>query len=101
MSYLQKEIKNSVAVLTLDKPGEKVNTLDESMMVQFSEFLDELNTNDELRGAVLISGKKDNFIASARSLENIQRSRGRPWRNGLPAILEERPRPWGQILQND
>ena len=65
MSYLQKEIKNSVAVLTLDKPGEKVNTLDESMMVQFSEFLDELNTNDELRGAVLISGKKDNFIAGA------------------------------------
>ncbi|RNC84362.1 MAG: fatty acid oxidation complex subunit alpha FadJ [Balneola sp.] len=65
MSYLTITHKNSVAVLSLDKPGEKVNTLDESMMEQFDVFLDELHQNDELNGAVLISGKENNFIAGA------------------------------------
>lgn len=65
MNYINITAKDSVAILTLDKPGEKVNTLDESMMDQFSEFLNELESNNDLKGAVLISGKKDNFIAGA------------------------------------
>ncbi|MEQ8524072.1 fatty acid oxidation complex subunit alpha FadJ [Gracilimonas sp.] len=65
MSYLQITQKDSVAIITLDLPGEKVNKLNESMMEEFSEFLDELENNNELKGAVLISGKKDNFIAGA------------------------------------
>lgn len=65
MSYLDITTKNSVAILTLDKPGEKVNTLDESMMEEFSSFLDTLEKNSELKGAVLISGKENNFIAGA------------------------------------
>ena len=65
MSYINITTKESVAVLTLDKPGEKVNTLDESMMAQFEEFLNQLESDDSLKGAVLISGKKNNFIAGA------------------------------------
>ncbi|MEQ9309425.1 MAG: fatty acid oxidation complex subunit alpha FadJ [Balneolaceae bacterium] len=65
MSYLEITIKDSVAILTLDKPGEKVNTLDESMMEEFSSFLDTLEKSSELKGAVLISGKENNFIAGA------------------------------------
>ncbi|MBD3617341.1 MAG: fatty acid oxidation complex subunit alpha FadJ [Gracilimonas sp.] len=65
MSYLNITHKNSVAIITLDLPGEKVNKLNESMMDEFSSFLDELESNNELKGAVLISGKKDNFIAGA------------------------------------
>lgn len=65
MSYLDITIKDSVAILTLDKPGEKVNTLDESMMEEFSSFLDKLEKDSELKGAVLISGKENNFIAGA------------------------------------
>lgn len=65
MSYLNITHKNSVAIITLDLPGEKVNKLNESMMDEFSSFLDELESNDKLKGAVLISGKKDNFIAGA------------------------------------
>ncbi|GAB5410148.1 MAG: 3-hydroxyacyl-CoA dehydrogenase NAD-binding domain-containing protein [Balneolaceae bacterium] len=65
MSYLEITTKDSVAILTLDKPGEKVNTLDESMMKEFSSFLDTLEKSIELKGAVLISGKENNFIAGA------------------------------------
>lgn len=65
MSYLHITHKDSVAIVTLDLPGEKVNKLNESMMDEFSEFLDGLENNNQLKGAVLISGKKDNFIAGA------------------------------------
>jgi len=65
MNYLDIQIKNSVAVVTLDLPGEKVNKLNESLIEEFSGFLDDLNGNQNLIGAVLISGKEDNFIAGA------------------------------------
>ena len=65
MSYLNITHKDSVAIITLDLPGEKVNKLNESMMDEFSSFLDDLESNDELIGAVLISGKKETFIAGA------------------------------------
>lgn len=65
MSYLEITKKENVAVITLDQPGEKVNTLNESMMDQFSEFLDDLDSDPSLKGAVLISGKENNFIAGA------------------------------------
>ncbi len=65
MSYLEITKKENVAVITLDQPGEKVNTLNESMMDQFSEFLDDFDSDPSLKGAVLISGKENNFIAGA------------------------------------
>jgi len=65
MSYIQKEIKNSVLILSLDKPGEKVNTLDESLMEQFHSILEEVESDATVKGVVLISRKKDNFIAGA------------------------------------
>lgn len=65
MSYIQKEIKDSVLILSLDKPGEKVNTLDEAMMEQFFALLEEVDSNENIKGVVLISRKKDNFIAGA------------------------------------
>jgi len=65
MSYLTVSNKDSVAIVTLDLPSEKVNKLNESMMDEFSSFLDKLESDNDLKGAVLISGKKDNFIAGA------------------------------------
>jgi 3-hydroxyacyl-CoA dehydrogenase/enoyl-CoA hydratase/3-hydroxybutyryl-CoA epimerase len=65
MSYLDITKKENVAVITLDQPGEKVNTLNEEMMEQFSNFLDDLESDPSLKGAVLISGKENNFIAGA------------------------------------
>ncbi|MEP1151604.1 MAG: fatty acid oxidation complex subunit alpha FadJ [Balneola sp.] len=65
MSYLSFTKKQNVAIITLDQPGEKVNTLNEEMMDQFSKFLDDLESDPSLKGAVLISGKESNFIAGA------------------------------------
>lgn len=65
MSYLNITKKENVAVITLNQPGEKVNTLNEAMMDQFANFLDDLESDVSLKGAVLISGKENNFIAGA------------------------------------
>ncbi|MFN1834851.1 3-hydroxyacyl-CoA dehydrogenase NAD-binding domain-containing protein [Balneola sp. MJW-20] len=65
MSILNIEQHDSVAILTLDLPGEKVNKLTEELMGEFSDFLDKLESDPALLGAVLISGKTDNFIAGA------------------------------------
>ena len=62
---LNTEIIDNVAVVTLDTPGEKVNKLNEPMINQFSGLLDRLESDDSLEGALLMSGKEDNFIAGA------------------------------------
>ncbi|MCC5913387.1 MAG: fatty acid oxidation complex subunit alpha FadJ [Balneolaceae bacterium] len=59
------EITDGVAVVTLDTPGEKVNKLNEALIDEFSELLDRLESDDDLTGAVLMSGKPENFIAGA------------------------------------
>ncbi len=62
---LQTEIIEGVAVITLDTPGEKVNKLDEALIEEFSTVLQSVKTDDTIEGAVLISGKDENFIAGA------------------------------------
>lgn len=64
-SILHKEIIDDVAIITLDTPGEKVNKLNEQLIDEFSALLDDLESNDEVTGAVLLSGKDNNFIAGA------------------------------------
>jgi len=56
---------DGVAVVTLNTPGEKVNKLNEQLIDEFSGFLDTLETDDSLLGALLLSGKENNFIAGA------------------------------------
>lgn len=65
LSYITIATKDDVAVITLNQPGEKVNTLNEAMMAEFSSFMDKLEQDSTLKGAVLISGKEHNFIAGA------------------------------------
>ncbi len=65
LSYITIATKDDVAVITLDQPGEKVNTLNEAMMAEFSSFMNKLEQDSTLKGAVLISGKELNFIAGA------------------------------------
>jgi len=62
---LQVETKDRVAVISLNTPGEKVNKLNEQLIDEFSGFLDKLESDDSLLGALLISGKENNFIAGA------------------------------------
>ncbi|WP_340105118.1 fatty acid oxidation complex subunit alpha FadJ [Rhodohalobacter sp. 8-1] len=64
-SILHKEIIDDVAIITLDAPGEKVNKLNEQLIDEFSALLDDLESNNDVTGAVLLSGKENNFIAGA------------------------------------
>ena len=62
---LQTKTDDSVLIIKLDTPEEKVNKLNEPMIEEFSAVLDRLDTDDSLEGALLISGKEGNFIAGA------------------------------------
>ncbi len=62
---------DGVALLTLDVPGEPVNTLYSELKEEFSAAMERVETDASIRAAVLASGKKDNFIAGAR-IEELQ-----------------------------
>ncbi len=54
-----------VGVITIDVPGEKMNTLKAEFVPQIKAVIEEARSNAQLAGLVLISGKSDNFIAGA------------------------------------
>ncbi|MEO8449652.1 MAG: enoyl-CoA hydratase-related protein, partial [Gemmatimonadota bacterium] len=56
---------NGVAIVTLDVPGEAVNSFGASAIGEFESMLQRLASDASVRGVVLISGKADNFIAGA------------------------------------
>lgn len=56
---------DGVAVVTIDAAGEPVNTLRAAFAEELLSLLSELEADESLVGVVLISGKKDNFIAGA------------------------------------
>lgn len=64
MSYLSTDLQDNILVVTLDQPGEKVNKLTEELITEVQDLLDDTNP-DDIKGMVLISGKKNNFIAGA------------------------------------
>ncbi|GAB6259931.1 fatty acid oxidation complex subunit alpha FadJ [Photobacterium sp. R1] len=57
---------NGIAWLTIDVPGEKMNTLQAAFAEQVGAVLDELESKkSEIKGLVVHSGKPDNFVAGA------------------------------------
>ncbi len=56
---------DGVLVMTLDVPGEKVNTLGRERIAEFETLLDEVERDAAVRAVVIRSGKPDNFIAGA------------------------------------
>ncbi|KGB00769.1 fatty oxidation complex, alpha subunit FadJ [Enterobacteriaceae bacterium ATCC 29904] len=56
---------DNVAVVTIDAPGEKMNTLKAEFGAQVRAILKQVRENKALRGLVFISAKPDNFIAGA------------------------------------
>ncbi|MFK3661211.1 fatty acid oxidation complex subunit alpha FadJ [Scandinavium sp. NPDC088450] len=56
---------DNVAVINIDVPGEKMNTLKAEFGVQVRAILKQIRDNKALRGVVFISAKPDNFIAGA------------------------------------
>ncbi len=56
---------DGVLVLTLDVPGEKVNTLSRRLIGGFEALLDGIEKDTAVRAVVVRSGKPDSFIAGA------------------------------------
>jgi len=71
-AFRQERDPDGVLLLTLDVPGEKVNTLNPEVMTELGEALSELTPRVDVRGVVLRSGKPDSFIAGA-DLKEVRR----------------------------
>lgn len=56
---------DNVAVITIDVPDEKMNTLKAEFGTQVRAMLKQIRENKAIRGLVFISAKPDNFIAGA------------------------------------
>lgn len=56
---------DEIAVITVDVPGEKMNTLKAEFTGQVRTLLKQICENRDIRGLVIISAKADNFIAGA------------------------------------
>ncbi|MDU5192945.1 MAG: enoyl-CoA hydratase-related protein, partial [Mixta calida] len=56
---------DNVGVITIDLPGEKMNTLRAAFIEQIRAVITEARQHQALAGLVFISGKPDSFIAGA------------------------------------
>ncbi|OFC72279.1 multifunctional fatty acid oxidation complex subunit alpha [Alteromonas confluentis] len=56
---------NGVAILTMDVPGESMNTLKAAFGDEISAMLDEIDADSSIKGVVLTSGKPSSFVAGA------------------------------------
>ncbi|HSK95397.1 MAG TPA: hypothetical protein VK891_02180, partial [Euzebyales bacterium] len=59
------ERRDEIAIITFDVPGASVNTLRPGFDEAFDALLDQVQHDPQIRAAVLVSGKRDNFIAGA------------------------------------
>jgi enoyl-CoA hydratase/long-chain 3-hydroxyacyl-CoA dehydrogenase len=59
------DVKDGVAVVTIDQPNSKVNTLSKQLMSEFGEVIEKIETDPNVKSAVLISAKPECFIAGA------------------------------------
>ncbi|XP_007532659.2 trifunctional enzyme subunit alpha, mitochondrial [Erinaceus europaeus] len=58
-------VKGDVAVVRINSPNSKVNTLNKELQAEFTEVMNEIWASDSIRSAVLISSKPGCFIAGA------------------------------------
>jgi len=59
------EIKDGIAVVRLNQPDSKVNTLSRDLMLEFDAAYQKLAGDNSIKAAVVISSKPDTFIAGA------------------------------------
>lgn len=58
-------VEDGIAIVTLDDPNAKVNSLSMQVQKELSEAMQSVWNNDAVKGGVLISGKPGCFIAGA------------------------------------
>ena len=59
------EVEDGIAVLTMDLVGEPVNKITRAVRESMMELFDRIDRDETIKGAVLISGKADTFLAGA------------------------------------
>jgi len=66
MSALTLELtQEKLARVVFDLPGSKVNTLGQAVLADWEQLLTDLESRQDVRGLLLLSGKPGNFIAGA------------------------------------
>ncbi|CAG5095782.1 Similar to Hadha: Trifunctional enzyme subunit alpha, partial [Cotesia congregata] len=72
--HLKYRVVGDVAVITIDSPGVKENTLNREVMEEMVHILKDIESNASVKSAVLISGKPNSFIAGAdiSMLQNLK-----------------------------
>ncbi len=63
-NYISWKIENSVAIVTIDCPEAKVNTLDETLLNALEETAQQL-AKEDMNAVIVVSGKPKGFIAGA------------------------------------
>ena len=64
-SALTTDVRDGIAVVTLDVPNAPVNTLARSVRDEFTALLERLDRDESIRAAVVRSGKPDVWVAGA------------------------------------
>ena len=57
--------EDGIAIITIDVPGESMNTLKSSFADEVTALLDTIEEDNSIKGVVLISGKPGSFVAGA------------------------------------
>jgi 3-hydroxyacyl-CoA dehydrogenase/enoyl-CoA hydratase/3-hydroxybutyryl-CoA epimerase len=69
--------EKGVAVITIDMPDNKVNTLGSASMGELLNILQQVSQDGSIKGLVITSGKPDNFVAGA-DIKEIQQLQSQP-----------------------
>ncbi|XP_034230639.1 trifunctional enzyme subunit alpha, mitochondrial isoform X2 [Thrips palmi] len=64
-AHLKTKTVNNVCVVTIDSPGQKVNSLNKEIMEEVVDVLQKIRTDPAIQASVLISGKPGCFVAGA------------------------------------
>lgn len=56
---------DGIAILSMDVPGETMNTLKVEFGEQVNDMLDQIQSDSSIKGVVVISGKDNSFVAGA------------------------------------
>lgn len=62
--FLSLKIEDHIGIIKMDKPNSEYNIISTDVVDEFNSVLDEIEKNNEIKAAVLISNKKD-FMAGA------------------------------------
>ena len=86
-------LDGNIALLTLDQPGSRANTLGQAVLRELESRVRELAARTDLAGLILCSGKPGMFIAGA-DLKEL--AGARPDAETARAIGARRSRPCGR-----